>query len=83
MDWRDDSSQLTRKPYSILEEVEDSRDHREVREEIKTDKQPVLERELICLCHCPRFNTNFDLLEYVVSLCMVSYVAFSLSVVYY
>ena len=58
MNWRDGSSQLTRKLSSILEQVEDSRDHREVREEVGTDKQPaVLEREFIYSCHLPTFNT--------------------------
>ena len=66
MDWRDGSSQLTRKPYSILEAVEDSRDHREEREEVRTDKQQaVLEREFICSRYLPTFNTNFDLVYFV------------------
>ena len=47
INWRDDSGQLTRKPYSILEEVEDRRDHREVVEEVRTDKQTVLDREFL------------------------------------
>ena len=68
MDWRDGSSQLMRKPYSILEEVEDGRDHGEVREEVRADKQPaVLEREFICSCYLPTFNTKFLTLYSILS----------------
>ena len=71
MNWRDGSSQLMRKLYFILEELENSRDHRGVREEVKTDK---LEREFICSCHLPTFNSDlvYDVCGVNVDLTVIS-----------
>ena len=87
MNWRDGSSQLTRKPYFILEDLEDSRDPREEREEVRTDKLTVLERKFICSCHLPTFNSD---LVYVCvwcqfrsycNFCQVLYTSFNFNLV--